>query len=1073
MAFIEHIIIRAMALITATCFWLACEGQRFTLSADNEPLEKIFQRIEQQSSYRFVYTREAIGQARRVSLLLREASLTKVLEECFSDQPLTYLVEDRQIIVSLRNRDSSVMERHSILKGRITDEEGRPIVGATVTALESDVGTASDPEGYFILNEVRLPTVLRVSGAEIISIDTLIKRSGFYQVMVKARIDLLDETIVIAYGQTTKRYSTMSVEKLANERIERQPVSNPLSALAGHISGLQVMQGSGLPGSYLQLRIRGQNSLFNGNDPLILLDGIPFPSVSLNGKFGGPGEIASSSFDNISPNDIESIEVLKDGAATAIYGSRGANGVILLTTKRGRPGPIRVCSRLYLGGGAMNRRIRLMNTTQYLEMRKEAFVNDGIQATIANAVDLLQWDSTRYTDWQRLLMGEATQISDINTSISGGSQLTQFLMSGSLHSESAAYRGDFGLSRYSLAMNLTHRSANNRFHFSWWASGLAINNSAPREDLTRQITLPPNAPPPLLADGTLNWEHSTWTNPLSKLLQVFTNRSTNIQAGLSVDYRIAGQLTLKLTAGLASLLMRELSVLPSNSFDPAWYMEAQATYGRKRWRTLLAEPQLTYYKNISNARFDALLGMSLQQSDQHSIYQLGMGYPNDKSLSNIQLARLVSLKDQRSIRYRYAGLFARLTARVHDRYLTSVTIRRDGSSRYAPSRRFSNFGAMGLGWIASGEKFLRTSRLLSFAKLGISLGKSGNDQIEDYRYLDLYEPYDFNYLGEPTYRPVQLYNPGYGWEKVMKSEYAIDLGFRKNRYLLSIHYYRHQTQDVLVNYGLPFITGFGGIIKNVPAKIMNTGWEFQANLEILNGGKIKWSATLNVTLPRNRLVKFPDLGYSNLSKDFVVGESLNIARTFRLEGLDPETGLYRFRDFDGDGRITSQGDQQFVVDMSQRSFGGVEQEFKMGSFTATLLIQFVVQPNAPGYAAMFARPGNRSNQPEWLERRWRQEGDDGPFQRASSVDLRAAIGYTNFQRSDAMFQDASFLRLRNLYFDYRLADKHGQRWGFRELSLFIQGQNLITLTRYRGLDPETKNYLPPTWMLTFGMKMQL
>ncbi len=530
--------------------------------------------------------------------------------------------------------------------------------------------------------------------------------------------------MVIAYGKVTRRYATGTVASIKAEEISRQPISNPIAALAGRISGLQIVQRSGVPGALVTVQLRGQNSLANGNDPLYVVDGIPFPSATLNGQFGGGAGIASSPFNNLNASDIESIEVLKDAEATSIYGSRGANGVILITTKKGIQGKTRTSIRFYSGVGAISRRMDLLNTKQYLMMRREAFANDGITPTNSNAKDLLLWDTTRYTDWQEELIGKtiAFCFTELNTSLSGGSGQTQFLIRGAYRKETTVFPGNFGEEKFSGSMNLVHQSIDKRFSLTFSTLGVHNKNILPRQDLSSQITLSPNAPSIYAADGGLNWENSTWTNPLAGVSNVFRSITDNLITNISMSYRIGRGFELKTTGGYTSITTKENLLTPRSVFDPSFGFGAEAGFGNKSIKTLIAEPQLTYERSIKKARLALLVGSTVQSTHQTALYQVGLGYTSDDLLYSLKSASSILTFGETDILYRYAGVFGRLNFDWDKKWLLTFTMRRDGSSRYGTGNRFANFGSAGVGWIFTDEPFLRNNSFFSFGKLKVTAG---------------------------------------------------------------------------------------------------------------------------------------------------------------------------------------------------------------------------------------------------------------------------------------------------------------------------------------------------------------
>lgn len=1052
-------------------FFVSLNGvaQTFTFSFQRASLARVFAQIEQRSDYRFLYSEEVLALGSPVSFSVNNAPLDSILRLCFFQQPLGYTIEGKHIIVKKKIIEKPAPLSRE-LRGKVVNMQNEPLAGITITIKQTGMATATDAYGEFILLSVPLKATLLITGGEIISQEIEASGNNYQLIVVEQRINVLDETMVIAYGKTTKRLSTSSQSSITHEEISKQPVSNPILTLQGRISGLQIKQASGAPGSQVLIQLRGRNSIANGNTPLIILDGVPFPSTTLNNALGGAGSY-SSPLDNINPTDIERIDILKDADATAIYGSRGANGVILITTKKANTEQTRFFVKLHRGAGAVTRKMELMSTAQYLAMRREAFSNDGTAMTNSNAPDMLLWDTTRYTDWQEELIGKTVDQTNVNFGVSGGNAFTQFFVNGGYYKETTVFPGDFGSEKINGSLSLNHQSQDKRFTFSLSGSYLINNNILPREDVSRRITLAPNAPRLYLPSGALNWENSTWINPMSVLERWFNNKTHVFNSTLSIGFQITKGLQVKISNGYSRQYLKEHGIMPQKSFNPATVSASSATFGRTEMQTLITEPQFLYNWQEKKHSIDAVAGMTIQQTDQQSLQQNGTGYSSDALLYSIQAASTVSTTVDRETRYRYTGQFARVGYQYDKKYLASVTARRDGSSRYGPADRFANFYSAGMGWVFSKEKWLQKQGMLSFGKLRMSWGRSGNDQIGDYRYLDLYSAYSNAYQSITPFYPTQLFNPTFSWEEVTKKELGIELGFLKDRLQLTGNYYRNITRNQLIQYPLPTITGFSGVLKNLPATIRNTGWEIELSGTLIKKTRRNWSFSVNLTVPRNKLVRFDGLSSSSYANTYVIGQSLNISKRFGFNAVNPATGVYTFIDYDNNNQLGSPQDEQKIVDGSQLYFGGLQQNLVLGRFTISFLVQFVRQPYAPNYLVWFSRPGSLSNQPVHVMNRWQKPGDESNIQRYSVSNAAANNAYSYYQFSDAGFSDASYIRLRNLYFAFDALTPSLKKIGLKKATLFLQGHNLVTFTSYKGLDPETQTFLPPVKLFTAGMEI--
>ncbi|MBO9659907.1 MAG: TonB-dependent receptor, partial [Chitinophagaceae bacterium] len=389
-----------------------------------------------------------------------------------------------------------------------------------------------------------------------------------------------------------------------------------------------------------------------------------------------------------------------------------------------------------------------------------------------------------------------------------------------------------------------------------------------------------------------------------------------------------------------------------------------------------------------------------------------------------------------------------------------------------PANRFANFYSAGLGWIFSNTSLLKENGILTFGKLRMSYGVTGNDQIGDYNYFDLYSPMSTAYQGQVPFQPVQLFNPDFSWEKVYKWEAGIDLSLF-NSLQLSVRHYRNHTDNQLLRYALPPSTGFDVILRNLPARVQNTGWEIEANATVIDRPDWNWTTSFNLTIPRNKLVRFDGLASSTYANTFVIGQPLSIVKAYGFKGVDPQTGLYTYEDVNRDGRISSPADLQSVVFTGQQLFGGLENSFRWKKLSFSFVCQFVQQKNAPSYFTRFNRPGLLANQPVDVLNRWQNPGDLTSIQKISANNSGAVTAFNSLRQSTGGYSDASFIRLRTAYISYDLLLPRLARAGLTSLLFFIQGQNLLTLTNYASLDPETKSFMPPIKMLTAGLQVGL
>lgn len=958
------------------------------------------------------------------------------------------------------------------VSGTITDVNGA-LPGVSVTVKGKSSGTVSGLNGKYSIevasNDILVFSFLGYKTATI-PVD------GRSQIDVQLQEDMtaLQEVQINAgYYSVKESERTGSISKITATAIEKQPVSNALATMQGRMAGVYITQTTGVPGGGFNIQIRGQNSMrANGNNPLYIIDGVPYASDPIGTGINSPVLVGQPSpLSSINPEQIESIEVLKDADATAIYGSRGANGVVLITTKKGKSGKIRFAAKFSRGAGVVTRFMDLLKTPEYIAMRKEAYVNDGISPIPDYAYDVNgTWDQNRYTDWQKELMGGTANLTNIQSSLSGGSAQTQFLLSGNYYKETTVYIGDFGYKKGNVHLNVNHETENKKFKTNISVGYTSQNNNQPRWDLMREaVNIAPNAPALYNEDGTLNWENNTFNNPLSNLQGKYEAITNDMIANILLSYQLTDDLQLKTSAGYTSLSANESTANPSTRFNPAWGLGAQystliASHAdRESW---IVEPQLNWNRTIGQGNLNALIGSTFQSQKGDQLVQYASGFSSNSLINNLASASNVyTLVSDESV-YKYQAFFGRINYNWQEKYIVNLTGRRDGSSRFGPGKQFANFGAIGAAWLFSRENFLVNNGILSFGKLRASYGITGNDQIGDYQYLDTYASSGVNYGGVIGLQPARLFNPDFGWETNKKLEIALEAGFLKDRIFLTAAWYNNRSSNQLTGISLPATTGFTSIQSNFDATIQNSGVEFTLRTVNIQKKDLGWSSNFNLTAARNSLVKFPDLETSTYANRYVIGQPLNIQKVYHFTGVDPQTGVYTYKDVNGDGIISGIEDQKTIQNFDPKYYGGLQNQVTYKNWQLDFLFQFVKQINYDS-SIYFGLPGSQSNQPVTVLNHWQQVGDIAPYPIFTDGYNSAAVDayYKSFD-SDGAISDASYVRLKNISLSYDIPLKEGQ------CKVFFEGQNVLTFTKFDGADPEFKSagYLPPLRILSAGIK---
>lgn len=932
--------------------------------------------------------------------------------------------------------------------GKVVDKEGLPIPGVAVNIKNSNKGTVTNLEGEFSIQTVP-NAVLVFSYLGYKAQEVPVKGRSEINITMEEDVTALDEVEINAgYYNTTRRESTGNISRVTAEEIELQPVVSPLQALQGRMTGVEIIPGGSHPGSASTIRIRGRNSLRDeGNYPLYIIDGVPVNSVPIetNTVLNLTG---IDPLNNLDLSSIESIEVLKDADATAIYGSRGANGVVLITTKKGHYGKIALEARVYTGASTLPNRIDLLNTEQYLQIRRQAFENDGVEPTATNAYDLVLWDQERYTDWQDVFFGGTAKVQDVNVAATGGSENTFFRIGGTYHKQGSIYPGDYDYQKATGGLNLNHRSQDHKLTMDFALTyGLNQISSVGDVNLGMAVfTLPPNAPPIFNEDGGLHWEEwasAGLNNPFTGYFNTSETESNNLLSSLNIAYEILPGLRVRSNFGYNLFQSRELLKRPRRSYNPASWesIDHSSSHLDNYTNSWIIEPQLVYDKVLGKFTLNAILGGSLQERTTAIKGIYAKGYVAESLIGN--LTAVESLVEGNSINteYRYAALFGRLGLDWEKKYFLNFTGRRDGSSRFGPGKRLANFWAVGGAWIFTEEPIFKQSEFLSFGKIRGSYGTSGSDQIGDYQYLDAYEATP----GPGGLYPTQLFNPDYSWEVNKKLELALDLGFLNDRLNLGLSWYQNRSSNQLVGYSLPAITGFTSIQANLPATVENKGLEIELSTINIQKDNFSWQTFLNITIPKNELLKYPGIEESSYANRYKVGEPLYISLLYQYEGLDPETGFYTVTDANEDGRYDF-NDRTVVQHLGREYYGGISNQLTYKDLSLQFLIDFVKQE---GDLELF-NAGRIGNQREEV---LQALNGNSSFQQISASSL-ANTSYLRVLDSTFPIVDASFMRLRNLSLAYSLPLSILKGIGLQTGKVFLNGQNLYTLTSYKGMDPE-------------------
>ncbi|MFD2872327.1 SusC/RagA family TonB-linked outer membrane protein [Mucilaginibacter ximonensis] len=1086
-------------------------AQKITLSVKNASLSKVIKEIKVQANVDFFISSNLLKQNKNITLDVKGMDLTTALDLIFKDLPLIYTIEDKFVVITEKKqlliRNVSKEERDIKVSGRLVDAKGKAINGATVSVKGKSQSAVSGADGRFTISIVDENSILVISHIGFKTKEVALGELT-HDIVLEEFVSPLDEVHVIGYGTESRRFSVGAVSSVSASDIENQPVTNPLAALEGLVPGLNITPSSGAPGAAIRVQIRGQNSLSQTgfgskpyDQPLFVIDGVPAAAQNINinalnafgggdgteGNFGG-----ISPFNSLNPADIESISILKDVSATAIYGTQGANGVILITTKKGKAGKAQVRADFNTGFNSPTRKIRLLNREQYLDYRRESAKNDNVDLTKVSPLaypDLLLFDQNKNTDWVDYYLGKNTVNTNAHLSLSGGSEKTTYLISTGFTNSQYNFPGDFADKRLTLHSNLNYATPDNRFNISFGSDfSYERNNTAATTSLIQAILTPPNFPDLYDAAGNPNWNYkgyntSQFVQYAASLKQPSILRSYNLINSMTLSYRIISDLKISVNLGYNRIASDEDQRLPSSTINPRLGAVSMANFTKNTFETINIEPQLNYQHSFGPGVFNALLGGTYKNNNISEVQLNGSGFSDEALLGSIGSAATILATDSYNP-YKYVGAFARLGYTYDMKYIIQLAGRRDGSSNFGPGRQFANFGSVALGWIFSEETFFKNAiPVISYGKLSGSYGTVGTDVTTPYQYQQLFagDNSGQNFQGTRPLYVQNPYNPDYGWDTKKSINLGLDLGFIKDRILLNVNYYRDRIGNQLVNYTLPSQTGFNAVLSNFAAVVQNKGIEVNLTSKNIIGKKFSWSTSFNISANSNKLIAFPGLEQSSYGAIYSIGESVNTVKGYGLAGVNPQTGYYQF--YKSDGSITDYpnygspsfgGDFRAIANTDPKFIGGLGNTISYKQFSFYFQFQFQRKQQANYLRSLYlnARPGTLSNQPVEILDHWKQPGDNSSIQRLTR-DFNLAEYY--FTTSSGAYSDGSYVRLRTAAISYVLPAGICKVLGIADGKFYISGQNLLLLTKYKVGDPELADIFsfPIQRTLNFGFNINL
>ncbi len=958
---------------------------------------------------------------------------------------------------------TSLAAQTATLRGTVTDSATQePLQGASVSLAGTTRRAETNARGRYALTEVPAgPVTVRV---QMIGFAPA-QRALTLEAGAEATLDLalapsaqrLEEVVAVGYGSQTRGELSTAVTSVASADIANQPVASVDAALQGKAAGVQVTQNAGNPGNAISVRIRGDASVSASNQPLYVIDGVPMVADDISQLgLGGQG-IAGIS--GLSPDDIERIDVLKDAAAASIYGSRGSNGVVQITTKRGAEGRTSVTFNSYVGTQSTTRHLDLLNSTEYLDYMNTAAANDDYGTDYFGAVGVA--DSLN-TDWQDAVLRSAA-VSSAELAVAGGDQRMRYRLSGTWFDQDGIVIGS-GYRRIGGRLNLDFNPAS-RFSFS---TSLAI--SGERNDriendgsdigvITNAVALVPTSPV-TRPDGSFAGPDEGLNYPNAVALGTLNTvgaRTMSVLGNVEGRLRITPAVQFTSRLGIDLLTVREAQ-FQSRRIEATYAASAGgvAKSGFSNGNRYVVDNFLTFVPRLGErSSLEATAGGSVELNRSQLNFIRGEGFSSDE-LTQVSNAAVLIEGDGSNSRNNLVSFFSRANYVLDGKYLFGGSIRTDGSSRFGTNNRWGVFPAVSAAWILSQEPFMKGS-FFEYLKLRSSFGLTGNQAISDFPFQGLIG--SANYGDDPGLAPSNLANPDLKWETTAQFDLGLDMAFASGRVSLSADYYHKNTRDLLINRPISSTSGFTSVFDNV-GNVRNQGIELAlttVNAESRRRDGFRWSTTLNFALNRNKVTAlFNDqpftAGQRGISR-VEVGQPIGAFYTLKFLGVDPATGDAIYQDTDGDGSITS-SDRVIVGNPHPDFTGGLTNTFSYQGFDLTGFLTFSQGNDVYNLMRIFSDAGGFYGDNLFGEARtyWRAPGDQTDEPRPSYDGNSGAT-----EISSRFVEDGSYLRMQELTLGYRLPEHLAGRLGFTNWRLYLSARNLFTITSYSGYSPEVNS----------------
>lgn len=936
----------------------------------------------------------------------------------------------------------SALAQGRMVTGQVlSEEEGIGLIGVSVILKGTTVGVTTGVDGAFKINVPNEKSTLVFSYIGFLKKEVAVGNQSVLEVKMAMDAKQLQEIVITGYGEQDRKTLTSAISSVSAQEIQNIPAASSDQLLQGRAAGVQVNSNSGTPGGGVTVRVRGTSSINASSDPLYVVDGIPIQSNNLSEVALGGG--TTSPIADINPADIESMEILKDASATAIYGARAANGVVLITTKRGKQGKAKVSLGAYYGGQKSPKLPDVVDGPTFERLMNEAAVNNGRQPVYNNP------DNTTNTNWSEPIF-QTGALRNIDLGISGGTEKVQYLVSANNFLQEGIIKNtDF--TRNSARVNLDFYPVD-KFKIGTSILYSKTDRARQRNDdnisgsLGGAFFYPSNLP--LYQPNGSYTKFSIFENPITAVEEADISMATNRFLGaIYGEYEFIPGLRLRSSFSI------DYSNIEENVYDNTFTNNGAGTNGSAQsvmsndynW---IQENVLSYQFGLGDHSFNTLLGTTLQESELSRTIAWGTQFPSN------DFRRIASAAVQRAsstgTSWGIGSFFTRISYDYKSKYLATINVRRDASSRFGEDYRWGTFPSLALGWIISEEPFFKDKTFISTLKIRGSYGITGNQSgINDFQALGLWT--GAAYADIPGVGPEQLANPELKWETTNQTDIGLDIGLFKDRISIVADYYYKKTEDLLLAVPVPRTSGFNSLVQNF-GELENKGFELNISADVLHIGDFQWNTNFNIATNKNKILKLaaPFNVYNRDIFRYQEGGELFSFYLHEQLGVNPETGAPIWADVNGDGAFNSNVDRKIVGSANPDFFGGITNTANYKAFDLSFFFQYSYGNDQLNWNRFFLEHGGtRTSQFSTSQLdRWQNPGD------ITMVPRMVSANYAGDLRPSRFLEDGSYLRLKNITLGYTLPAAFTGKIGISSARVYVSGQNVLTFTNYTGLDPE-------------------